>query len=225
MNLYARLEKTITVVALVAALFAATAVAEAQGREGRWEFTLGTLYQLGIGVDGEGGGTLDTDDAFGLAFGGGYNFSDRLATTFGMQWAGVDYDTTGFNENGDEFGISGAYDAWTLSANLVYHFTDGQLTPYVGAGIGWTSIDTNVPDGPGETWCWWDPWWGYVCSTTYPTKTTDAFTYQATLGLRYTFDNDSTFLRAGYTSQWMDFDRSSSTPRFDVIMLDFGWIF
>jgi opacity protein-like surface antigen len=211
--------------ALTLALLAGAAVADAQDREGRWEFTLGTFYQLGVGVDGEGGGSLDTDDELGLTIGGGYNFSDRLALDFAMQWARVGYDATAFDEDGGEVGISGSYDAWTTSANLIYHFTDDQLTPYVGAGVGWTWIDTNVPSGPPITWCWWDPWWGFICSTSYPTKTTDAFSYQATAGLRYTFDSDMTFLRLGYTSQWMDFDSASGTPRFDVINLDFGWIF
>ena len=61
--------------------------------------------------------------------------------------------------------------------------------------------------------------------TSYPTQTTDAFSYQALVGLRYEFDNDRNFLRLGYTSQWMDFSKASGTPRFDVINLDFGWIF
>ena len=78
---------------------------------------------------------------------------------------------------------------------------------------------------PPITWCWWDPWWGYVCSTSYPTDIIDAFSYQATLGLRYEFDNDQTFMRLGYTSLWMDFDASSGTPRFDVFVLDIGWMF
>jgi opacity protein-like surface antigen len=176
-------------------------------------------------MDGQEGSTLDTDNEFGFSLGGGYNFTDRLATTFGFQWSGVGYNATAMDEDGAEVGISGKYDSFTLSGNLVYYFSDGPLSPYVGAGIGWTWIDTNVPNGPPYTWCWWDPWWGYVCSTSYPTETIDAFSYQALIGLRYTFDSDRTFVQLGYTSQWMDFDRASGTPRFDVITLDFGWIF
>ena len=121
--------------------------------------------------------------------------------------------------------IRGRYDSFTASANLVYNFIDTPLTPYVSAGIGWTWIDTNIPNGPPNTWCWWDPWWGYVCSTSYPTETLNAFSYQAALGLRYTFDNDTTFMKLGWTSQWMDFDNASGTPRFDVITLEIGWLF
>jgi opacity protein-like surface antigen len=212
-------------VALVLAVLAGASAAHAQDREGRWEFNLGTFYQLGTSIDGREGTGLDTNGEFGFSLGGGYNFTDQLATTFGLQWAGVDYDATALDEGGAPVDIRGSYDSFTLSGNLVYYFTDGQLAPYVGAGVGWTWIDTNIPNGPPVTWCWWDPWWGYVCSTNYPTEVRDAFSYQATLGLRYEFDNDRTFLRLGYVSQWMGFDSSGDTPRFDVIALDFGWKF
>ena len=217
--------KTLSYAVLACVMLAGASVADAQYREDRWEFSLGTFYQLGTTIDGQEGTGLETGNDFGFSLGGGYNFTDRLATTFGFQWAGVGYDATALDEDLNPVDISGKYDSFTLSGNLVYYFSDGPLSPYVGAGIGWSWIDTNVPNGPPYTWCWWDPWWGYVCSTSYPTETKDAFSYQATLGLRYEFDNDRTFLRLGYTSQWMDFDSSSGTPRFDVIVLDIGWMF
>ena len=220
-----RIINGISFAALVCVLLAGAATADAQYREDRWEFSLGTFYQLGTTVDGQEGTGLETNNDFGFSLGGGYNFTDRVATTFGLQWAGVGYDATALDEDLNPVDIRGKYDSFTLSGNLVYYLTDGPISPYIGAGIGWTWIDTNVPNGPPSTWCWWDPWWGYVCSTSYPTETRNAFSYQATLGLRYEFDNDSTFLRLGYTSQWMDFDASSGTPRFDVIVLDIGWMF
>ena len=219
------IERTITVVALAVVLLAGATAADAQYREGRWEFSLGTFYQLGTEVEAENGSIIDTNDDFGFTLGGGYNFSDRLATTFAFQWAGVGYDATGMDEDGNDFDIRGKYDSFTLSANLVLNLADGPFVPYVGAGIGWTWIDTNIPSGPPTTGCWWDPWWGYVCYSSYPTETTDAFSYQALLGIRYEFDNDRTFLRLGYTSQWMNFSSASGTPRFDVVVLDIGWMF
>ena len=42
-------------------------------------------------------------------------------------------------------------------------------------------------------------------------------------GLRYQLNFD-TFLRLGYTSQWLDLGNAEGTPRFDVIGLEFGWI-
>ena len=220
-----RISTAIPVAALALVLLAGATLADAQDREGRWEFRLGTFYQLGTSVDGKQGSSLDTDNDFGFTLGGGYNLSDRLAVDFGLQWSGVGYDATALDEDGDDVNISGKYDQFIMSGNLIFNLADGPLVPYVGAGIGWAWIDTNIPSGPPITWCWWDPWLGYVCSTSYPTQTTDAFSYQALVGLRYEFDNDRNFLRLGYTSQWMDFSKASGTPRFDVINLDFGWIF
>ena len=139
--------------------------------------------------------------------------------------AGIGYDATAVDEDGAPVRISGSYDSFTVSANAVFYLTESQISPYIGGGLGWTWIDTRIPNGPPYTWCWWDPWLGYVCSTSYPTETIDAFSYQALAGLRYTFDSDRSFVQLGYTSQWMDFDSASGTPRFDVIKLDFGWIF
>ena len=219
-----RIFKTPFTAVMALALLAGATAADAQDREGRWEFSLGTFYQLGTSIESEGGST-DTDNDFGFELGTSYNFTDNLAVNLGLQWAGVGYDATGYDEDGDPFGITGKFDEFILSANLIYHFTDNQLTPYVGAGIGWTWIDSNIVDGPPSGGCWWDPWWGYVCNTSYPTKTKSAFSYQATLGLRYTFDSDNMFMRLGYTSQWMSFDNASGTPRFDVVILDIGWLF
>ena len=211
--------------ALVLALLTGASAADAQDRDGRWEFSLGTFYQLGTSIDGQGGTGLDTDDELGLSLGGAFNFSDRLAAEFGLRWAGVGYDAIAMDENGGDVPISGKYDSFTVSVNVVYFLSEAQLAPFVGAGVGWTWVDTNIPNGPPFTWCWWDPWLGYVCSTSYPTATIDAFSYQALLGIRYTFDSDRSFLQLGYTSQWMDFDSAGGTPRFDVIRLDYGWIF
>jgi len=215
--------KTLSLAALTLVLLAAATAADAQDREGRWEFTLGTFYQLGVALDGEEGSTLDTDDDFGFSIGGGYNFSERLATNFALQWADVGYDADIVEEDGGVRGINGSYDAFALAVNGIFNLTEGPLTPYVGAGIGWTWVDSNIPDGLPSTGCWWDPWWGYVCYTTYPTKTESAFSYQAVAGIRYDFD--STFIRLNYTCQWLDFGSFDSTPRFDVIGLDFGWMF
>ena len=219
-----RIMKILNLVGLTLALLVGATAADAQDREGKWEFTLGAAYQLGADLEGEAGSTLETDDDFGFAMMGGYNFSDSFATTFGFQWADIGYDGTVLQQDGSSLGISGSYEAWTMSGNAIWHLMDGPLTPYVGAGLGWTWIDTNVPTGPPVTGCWWDPWWGYVCYTDYPTKTTDAFSYQAILGVRYEF-NPSTFMRLGYTSQWADFENADSTPRFDVVMLEIGWMF
>ena len=216
--------RSINCVGVVVMLLTCATVADAQDREGRWEFSIGTAYQLSNDLDFEGGSTVSTDNDFNLGMTGGYHFSDKLATTFGFQWSSIGYDANVIKDDDTTSRISGSYENWNLFFNGIYHFSDGPVTPYVGAGIGWNWIDTGVPSGLPSTGCWWDPWWGYVCYTSYPTHSTDAFSYQATVGIRYEF-NYSTFARLGYTSQWIDLSNATSTPRFDVFTLEIGWMF
>jgi len=219
-----RMTRTMFLAGLALALLFGAASADAQGREGRWEFTLGALYQLGTQADFEGGSSIDTEDDFGFSLSTGYNINDKLNATFGFSYADIGYDANVISDEGADIGISGEYETWGLSANLIYNFSDGEMTPFIGAGIGWSWIDTNVPTGLPDTVCWWDPWWGYVCYTDYPTATTDALSYQAMAGLRYEFSYSS-FMRLWYASKWLDLDQATTTPRFDAIGFDFGWMF
>ena len=215
--------RQLSTIVLALALLVSAGAADAQNRDERWEFSIGTFYQLSTSPEFE-TGTIDTGNDFGFVTDFGYNFNDKLAVDFGLQYAGVGYDAVGVDEDGNDFNISGNYDTWNFFGNMIYHFSDGPFTPYIGGGIGYTWVDTNVPSGPPTTGCWWDPWWGYVCSTNYPTETSSAFSYQALIGLRYEF-NYTTFLKFNYTSQWMDFSNAKGTPRFDVFMLEIGWMF
>ena len=214
--------RTICLAGLTLALLAGATAANAQSREGRWEFTLGVPYQLGGTTTYDGGTKVKTNSDFGFGMTVGYNTTENIDWSFGFKWAGIGYDADVVKDTGGTSHISGTYDAWGLSGNLLYHFGQGALTPFIGAGIGYTWIDTNVPNGIPSTGCWWDPWYGYICSTYYPTKTVDSFSYQAMLGVRYAF-NPSTFLRLSYASQWMD--QPKGTPRFDVFGLEIGWMF
>jgi opacity protein-like surface antigen len=198
--------------------------ADAQNRGDRWEFSLGGLYQFSEDLETNLGSTLETDGELGLIVDFGYNIDDHLAVNFGFTYTGVGYDANVVTEEDGVIGISGSFDQMVFSANAIYHFGDGWVTPYIGAGIGYTWIDTNIPNGPSQGVCWWDPWWGWVCYETYPTKTVDAFSYQAILGVRYEF-NPMNFMKFSYTSQWMDFSGPSNTPRYDVIGIEFGWMF
>jgi opacity protein-like surface antigen len=216
--------KALLVVGVVLALLVGAGTASAQGREGRWEFALGANYQLGLDIEGEENSQATTDDDLGFMMNFGYHFSDSLQTSFGVQWASVDYDADVVQEGGGSVDIAGEYESWAFSGNLVLNLMEGPLVPFLGAGIGYTWIDTNVPNGLPQTGCYWDPWWGYICSTYYPTKSTDAFSYQALAGVRFAF-NPSTFLRLTYTSQWLDLDNAASAPRFDAVGLEVGWMF
>ena len=116
------------------------------------------------------------------------------------------------------FTVSGEYESFTPRVNVLYSFLDGDIQPYVSAGIGWSFIDTNVPQGPPQTGCWWDPWWGYICTTYQNTRDMDEFAYQAGVGVRWDVTSGLT-LRLGYEKQWIDLGEADSAPGFDVLRL------
>jgi hypothetical protein len=86
--------------------------------------------------------------------------------------------------------------------------------------LGITYIDTSIQTGPSNGTCWWDPWYGYVCSSYYPTKTQSDFTYGFGLGVRFDL-NPKFSLQPSYNKAWVDINNASGTPDFDIWRLDF----
>jgi opacity protein-like surface antigen len=62
--------------------------------------------------------------------------------------------------------------------------------------------------------CWWDPWWGYICTPYQSTKSVDEFVYQLGAGVRWDLSPGYT-LRLAYEKHWFDAGNATSTPDFD----------
>lgn len=216
--------------AIVAACFTAGA-ADAQSfgaskpgnRADHWEAYAGGRYIFSETVDFKGGSTIDSDDDLGFAFGMGYNIDDHWLVGGELNWSNVDYKGVlkSASSPGATSKLSGEYETFALSANLTYHFIDGPLTPYVSANLGYTWVDSNIADGPPQTGCWWDPWWGYICDTWVDTKSAESLSYGLGAGVRWEFSRGG-FLRASYNQRWLDFDEASGTPNFGGVFLDIG---
>jgi len=216
------MKRTVTYVAgLLGAglLFSGTASAD---RGPGWEFGADLIYQLSQDIDFKGGSSASIDDDFGLTINFGYRFSDKLELQFALDWNDVDYDATLITDPPvgapGQIGVSGSYESFTPRVALHYNFMDGPLTPYVKAGIGWSFIDTNIPEGRPENVCWWDPWWGYICGNVQDTRSIDGFEYELGLGLRWDFGPGYS-LRAGYEKHWLDLSEADGTPDVDQIRL------
>ena len=192
-------------------------------REGRWESTLG-LYVTGPeSAGGINDSSVDIDTGFGLGFSAAYNFTQNLAIRFDGAWSRADYDAVLDTESQGLVGINHELSAFTGQVNGVWNVLNGAFTPYLQAGFGWTYVDSNVSDGPPATGCWWDPWWGYICSDFYSTYDETNFSWNAGAGLRYEFDN-STFVRGGWELINIDGGKGVD-PSFDAFRLEFGWMF
>lgn len=193
-------------------------------REAGWEFGVDGVYQDSAEHSFQGGSHAEFDDDFGLSAYVGYRFNERLEVQFALDWAVVDYDVTlqSADRPDRQFSGEGDIESFTPKVAVNFNLLKGSFTPFVSAGVGWAFVDTNIPNGPTEVGCWWDPWWGYMCVPYQSTKSFDDFAYQAGIGVRWDF-SDSNSLRLLYEKHWLDYSEASGTPDFD--QLKFGVAF
>jgi opacity protein-like surface antigen len=212
------------------ALFAAHAgVASAKGttRAGTWEFTLQGQYADSVDIDVDNESEADIDSSWGLGFGFAYNFNDHFSLGGELTWGEADYSATvapAPGNPGTPYSISGELETSTLRAIGTWNILATPLTPFVTGGVGATYVDTNVPNGPPSTVCWFDPWWGYFCGTSVPTKDDTYLSYMAGAGLRWDAPG-SFFLRGLVARQWVDVGNGAGTPGITQYRIDLGWRF
>ena len=208
---------------LLAAGSVATAYAQNSATRGEgWEFNFDVIYQDSTDLSFDGGTTASLDDDFGFSIGGTYRFSDRLELGFGLDWQQVDYEANLQSATlpGLNIGVSGDLESFTPRAWLNFNLMQGPFTPYVTGGIGWAFIDTNIPNSRVQVGCWWDPWYGQICTPYQSTKSVDDFVYQLGAGVRWDVSPGYS-LRLAYEKHWFDYGNATSTPDFDQFKLSF----
>jgi opacity protein-like surface antigen len=199
---------------MILALMAVSTLAEAanlgsayRGREGMYEITLQPRYILSKDIDAGGGSKLELDSTFGFGLGFGYNFTNNFALHLEGSWASEGYSATvptsigGFPTGTTS--VKGTMDTYTTALNLSYYFLDGPVTPFLMGGIGWTWVDSNIPSGPPTGTCWYDPWYGYVCTSYQSTYTKDYLSYNLGVGVRWDVQ-PGFFVRGIVDWQWLD---------------------
>jgi opacity protein-like surface antigen len=192
-------------------------------RQPGWDFGGDLVYQDSQDINFEGGSSASLDNDIGVALTFTYRFNSRLEMLFGIDWNTVDYDVrvagapgTGSNNLG--FSASGDLESFAPRVGLNFNILEGDVTPYVSGSVGWAFIDTNIPNGPPQSSCWWDPWFGYICGTWQSTRSIDEATYSFGAGVRWDMSSTLT-LRFGYEKHWLDLGEANSTPGFDVLKL------
>ena len=198
-----------------------------QGRAGKWEFMLSPQYVGSTTADMAGGSKIDTSADLGFGFGFGYNFTGNLALHLNTTWSTSNYKATvaTVNRTTDEPGTataSGTLDAGTVALDMTYYLMQGPVTPFLVGGVGWTMVDSNIASGPSQDYCWYDPWYGYVCDSYQTTYAKDFFSYNVGVGVRWDVV-PGFFLRGLVGMQWLDTDNGT----IDTVggRLDFGFIF
>lgn len=199
-----------------------------RGRKGTYEITLQPRYVASKDIDGSGGSKLALDPGWGLGLGFGYNFTDKLALHLDGSWSSANYQATipTTDTSGNPTGTataSGTLDTFSAALNLSYYILKGPLTPFLLGGIGWTFVDSNIPSGPPQGVCWYDPWYGYVCTSYQNTYTNNYFSYNVGAGARWDV-TQSFFLRGSVVWQWVDLGQPGTTD-FLGGRLDLGYMF
>jgi opacity protein-like surface antigen len=209
----------------LAALCSCWSLAAHADRDTGWEFGGELIYQDSQDISGDNGSAAALDDDIGLALTFGYRVNGNLEVQFGIDWNTVDYTANLVSEDFPnlEVGVDGELESFTTRVGVNYNFIDGPITPYVNGTIGYSFIDTNIPDGPPQTGCWWDPWYGQICGTWQSTRSLDKFIYGAGLGVRWD-TSDSLSVRLEYQKRWIDAS-DAGTPDFDQIKLGLTFMY
>jgi opacity protein-like surface antigen len=214
------------IVAVAAGCLVSTGVL-AQGESDRAgkvdsSFILGHIASESI--SGSQGATADIDSATAWGINIAYNFTNRWALGLDFTASDPDYTvhtTPAAGNPGPGFERTGDLRVSTTNLTGTYYFSPSHLAPFVNASIGRTWVDTNIPAGPPTNVCWYDPWWGYYCGPTIPTKSDSYWGYGAGVGLRWDSQGPF-FVRALVNQQWLDVGGNVGTPSFTQYRLDLG---
>ena len=201
----------------LATICSAWSLAAYADRDTGWEFGGELIYQDSSDITGDNGSTASIDSDVGLALTFGYRMNERLEFQFGLDWNTMDYSAFLVSEDFPNLSatVDGELESFTPRVGVNFNFLEGPITPYVNGTLGYTFVDTNVPDGPPQTGCWWDPWYGQVCGTWQDTRSLEELVYGAGLGVRWD-TSDTLSVKFEYQKRWIDAD---SSPEFDQLKL------
>ena len=212
--------------AVLAGLALVVPAAQAKDRgnngQGSLEFTVPINYTKSETLNGANGSSADINSTLNTGFGMGYNINDNFQVNGTFSWAYRNYSAITTPTGGSTVtNYSGQLDTSSLQLNAVYYFMAGDFTPFVQGGFGTTFVDSNIPDGgtSGST-CYWDPYWGYVCGTYVPTKTSTNISYSAGLGGRWDISRQFA-MQGSFNRMWIDAAQAGSKPQFDSFRIDF----
>jgi opacity protein-like surface antigen len=193
-------------------------------RQGQWEASVAAVSQGSVDLEGEGGSSVEVDDSWGWGFSIGYNMNANWHFAYKLSMIKPDYEAVVVlePEEGEEPVVRSfehEMDRYVHQLNATWHWFEGPVTPFLQGGIGYTTLDTNIPSQPPTTGCWWDPWWGYICDTRWRTYDTSEFTYNLGIGVRWDV-NGALFLRGSYVREWLEVDAGDLD--FDMLSLEMG---
>ena len=136
----------------------------------RWQSSIPLTFVSGADYSSQGTSVKINDD-LGWGFGFGYHLNKMFMVGVDLTWLSANYDarrsrlTSTATRLRTIRSTSGNADAANMQFVGQYNILGGRVTPFLRASLGWSWIDSNIPSGPSQGVCWWDPWYGYICDT------------------------------------------------------------
>jgi len=193
-------------------------------RDGRWEGSVILAYQTGLSQSNEGGSEIDVNSTMGWGLSFAWNWTEKMNLSYRFVSTSPKYTALVVPEDPELVPVLLNHKMSKVSHqfNFTYNFSSKAFTPFVVGGIGWTKLDSNVPNSPPSVGCWWDPWWGYICFSDWKTYKTSGFSYNLGAGVRWDI-NTMLFTKASYVREFIDVD--SGSFNLDTAILELGLMF
>jgi opacity protein-like surface antigen len=174
--------------------------------------------------DSSGDIKVKMDDTGLGGFGMAYHINDFLAVRADFMFGGAT-----FRAEGSAIGttpLSAARDAvlQTGRLNLDYNLINRRFTPLITAGIGYQYLYAELDQYGSVPVCWWDPWWGYVCTYATPTYSEFDFTWNVGGGFRWNV-TDHFFIKAVGGANWLQYSGANGITTQIEGIFALGWTF
>jgi opacity protein-like surface antigen len=162
---------------------------------------------------------------FGFAYHFSQFFSFETEFMFGNATFGATVPTTVGGAPGPNLDIKKDAFIQTSRFNLTYNIINRRITPIITAGIGYQYLDSEIESAPPQTYCWWDPFYGYYhCYTDQPHATTTDFTWNVGAGFRWNI-TDNFFIKAVGGANWVEYGNASGITTQYQGIFSIGWDF
>jgi opacity protein-like surface antigen len=190
-----------------------------------YDLSIGLVHIGSEDTGFDGGTVVRTESDVGFSFAFDYYFRERWSVGVSTSTHTMDYTADiavagPLGQPGQR--VIGELESTTLIGHTKRYFGNwDRVEPYAMAGLGFASVDTNIPDGPPVGVCWWHPWWGYVCDAVQPTRSSTEPAASLAFGVRVDFGR-RLFFDANVTRQWIDFD-TADRPGFSQLRVAIGF--
>jgi opacity protein-like surface antigen len=167
---------------------------------------------------------LKMDDTGLGGFGFAFHFSDYFSVHSDFMFGEATFNGNLPLQGGGTFYRSQDAFIQTGRFNIDYNIINRRITPFLTAGLGYQYLETELHNAPPVGYCWWDPFYGYVCYYDHPVAWRTDFTWNAGGGVRWDI-TDHLFIKVTGGATWLEYSGSHGiTTQLEGIFA-IGWTF